>query len=83
MQNPEVQIMFYGKNIAQYQVEVAGQAKITDIVTTENPNYPFVTINIDKSPAGELRFSFKKIVKISLIPIFKRTPSRFLKAPRF
>jgi hypothetical protein len=70
MQNPEVQIMFYGKNIAQYQVEVAGQAKITDIVTTENPNYPFVTINIDKSPAGELRFSFKKIVKISLIPIF-------------
>jgi hypothetical protein len=57
MQNPEV-LCFMVKNCSVPRVRVAGQAKITDIVTTENPNYLFVTINIDKSPAGELRFSF-------------------------
>ncbi|MGO4822523.1 MULTISPECIES: glycoside hydrolase family 13 protein [unclassified Flavobacterium] len=60
MHNPEVQIMFYGKNIAQYQVEVSNSVAIKDIQKTENPNYLFVTINTINSPATELTFSFKK-----------------------
>ena len=59
MQNPELQIMFYGKNIAQYQVTVANSIAITDIKRTENPNYLFVTINTKKVPASDLVFTFK------------------------
>ena len=60
MHNPEVQIMFYGKNIAQYQVEVSNSVAIKDIQKTENPNYLFVTITTNNCPATELTFSFKK-----------------------
>ena len=60
MHNPELQIMFYGKNIAQYQVEVSNSVTIKDIQKTENPNYLFVTITTNNSPATELTFSFKK-----------------------
>jgi glycosidase len=60
MHNPEVQIMFYGKNIAQYQVEVSKEVAIKDIQKTENPNYLFVTITTNNCPATELTFSFKK-----------------------
>lgn len=39
MHNPELQIMFYGKNIAKYQVSVSNSIKITKVQRTENPNY--------------------------------------------
>lgn len=59
MQNPELQIMFYGKNIAQYQVTVSNSIIITNVTRTENPNYLFVTINTKKVPASDLVFTFK------------------------
>ena len=58
MHKPELQIMFYGKNIAQYNPEV-GNAVIKNVVKTENPNYLFVTIDTREVPAGDLVFSFK------------------------
>ena len=45
MKNPEVQIMFYGKNIAKYQVSTSDAIPIVNVKRTENPNYIFVTIN--------------------------------------
>jgi hypothetical protein len=48
------------KTLLSTKVEVAGQAKITDIVTTENPNYLFVTINIDKVLLANYDFHLKK-----------------------
>jgi glycosidase len=65
MQNPELQIMFYGKNIAQFQVTVSNSIVITNITRTENPNYLFVTINTKKVPASDLVFTFKNSNKES------------------
>ncbi len=48
MQNPELQILFYGKDIAQNQVSVSNGIKITNVKRTENPNYIFVTIDTKK-----------------------------------
>jgi len=65
MHNPELQIMFYGKNIAQYQISVSNSIKITDIKKTENPNYLFVTINTKNVPATNCVFTFKNNNKVS------------------
>ncbi|TDE45447.1 alpha-amlyase [Flavobacterium rhamnosiphilum] len=65
MQNPELQIMFYGKNIAQNEVSVSNNIVIKDIKKTENPNYVFVTIDTKNSPASELVFSFSKNKKVA------------------
>jgi hypothetical protein len=59
MQNPELQIMFYGKNIAKNDVSVSNNVVIKNIVKTENPNYLFVTIDTKNLPASDLVFSFK------------------------
>lgn len=64
MHNPELQIMFYGKDIAQYQVTAANSIAITDIKKTENPNYLFVTINTKNLPAASIDFIFKKNNKV-------------------
>ena len=55
----EVQIMFYGKNIALNEVSVSGGVVIKDIHKTENPNYIFVTIDTKNIPPTEITFTFK------------------------
>lgn len=60
MHNPELQILFYGKNIAQYQVSVSIAIAITEVLRTENPNYLFVTINTKNISACDFLFTFKK-----------------------
>ena len=59
MQNPELQIMFYGKDIAKYTPSVSDNVVITNIIKPENPNYVFVTIDTKNIPASDLTFSFK------------------------
>ncbi|TEB40870.1 alpha-amlyase, partial [Flavobacterium circumlabens] len=59
MKNPAVQIMFYGKNIAQYETSVSNNVTIKNVEKTENPNYLFVTIDTQNLKASELVFSFK------------------------
>lgn len=59
MHNPELQVMFYGKNIAQYQPAVSNNIVIKNVVKTENPNYVFVTIDTKNLPASDFVFSFK------------------------
>ena len=65
MHNPELQIMFYGKNIANYYVSVSNSIKITNVKKTENPNYLFVTINTKNVPATNCIFTFKDKNKIA------------------
>ena len=60
MHNPELQILFYGKNIAQNEVSVSNNIVIKDIQKTENPNYVFVTIDTKNIPAQDFVFSFSK-----------------------
>jgi glycosidase len=65
MHNPEVQIMFYGKDIAQYQVATANSVAITNVKRTENPNYLFVTINTKNISATTIDFLFKRNDKVA------------------
>jgi glycosidase len=55
----EVQVMFYGKNIAQNEVSVSNGLTIKSIQKTENPNYLFVTIDTKNVAAKEFVFTFK------------------------
>jgi neopullulanase len=59
MHSPELQVMFYGKNISQYTPSVSNNIVIKNVVRTENPNYIFVTIDTKNVAASDLVFSFK------------------------
>lgn len=48
MKNPELQIMVYGKDVANHQIELSDGVKIKDIQKTDNPNYAFVTVNTNE-----------------------------------
>ncbi|TRX39415.1 glycoside hydrolase family 13 protein [Flavobacterium restrictum] len=65
MHNPELQILFYGKNIAQNDVSVSHNIPILEVKRTENPNYLFVTIDTQKATAQELLFTFSKDKKVA------------------
>ncbi|SHI65568.1 glycoside hydrolase family 13 protein [Flavobacterium haoranii] len=59
MNKSEIQILFYGKNIAQNSVSVSNNVVITNVTKTENPNYLFVTIDTKNVVAQTLKFQFK------------------------
>ena len=55
MHYSQVQILLYGKNIAQYRVE--GDLPITNVLKTENPNYLFVTVDTKGKKADNYTIS--------------------------
>ncbi|MCF8321269.1 MAG: glycoside hydrolase family 13 protein [Flavobacterium sp.] len=55
----EIQIMFYGKNIAQNEISVSNGLTIKSTLKTENPNYLFVTVDTKNVAAQEFVFTFK------------------------
>lgn len=59
----DVQIMFYGKNIAQNEVSVSNGIIIKNIQKTENPNYVFVTIDTKNIASQDFVFTFKNKTK--------------------
>ncbi len=59
MNHSDLQIMFYGKNIAQNEVSVSNNIIIKGIQKTENPNYVFVTIDTKNIAAQDFVFTFK------------------------
>ena len=65
MHNPELQILFYGKNIAENEVAVSNGISIKSIEKTENPNYLFVAIDTKGVAAQEILFSFSKNKKVT------------------
>ena len=60
MNKSEVQVLFYGKNIAENTVSISNNVVITNVTKTENPNYIFVTIDTKNVSAQSLKFTFKK-----------------------
>ncbi|EAZ96548.1 alpha-amylase (neopullulanase) SusA [Flavobacteria bacterium BAL38] len=60
MNKSEVQVLFYGKNIAENTVSISNNVVITNVIKTENPNYIFITIDSKNVSAQTLKFSFKK-----------------------
>ena len=61
MKLSELQLMFYGKNIAEYEVSAPEEMVITNVRKTENPNYVFVTVQTEDLAPGsyDIRFSKK------------------------
>ncbi|NML56571.1 glycoside hydrolase family 13 protein [Chryseobacterium cheonjiense] len=60
MKNPELQILVYGKNIANDQIEFSDGVQIKDIQKVENPNYVFVTVNTNEINVPKFNISIKK-----------------------
>jgi glycosidase len=59
MNKSEIQVLFYGKNIAENTVSISNNVVITNITRTENLNYLFVTIDTKNVAAQTLKFTFK------------------------
>ncbi|WP_366187467.1 glycoside hydrolase family 13 protein [Flavobacterium ovatum] len=66
MKNSELQILFYGKNIAEKEVSVSNDIRIIEVKKTKNQNYLFVTIDTKNVKAQEVQFSFSKKKKQSI-----------------
>ena len=61
MQNKTLQLMFYGEDIASFKPTIADKSiEITGLVKTENPNYLFIDLNLEKASSGTFELLFKK-----------------------
>lgn len=60
MKNPEIQILIYGKDIANNEIEISDGIKPTDIQKVENPNYLFVTVNTNEIKDSSFKINLKK-----------------------
>ncbi|WP_035141074.1 glycoside hydrolase family 13 protein [Flavobacterium daejeonense] len=75
MHNPELQILFYGQNIAQFQITIENSSAITNVKRTDNPNFIFVTIDTRAIQNKIFEFIFKlknRIVFIQKYELKKR-----------
>lgn len=59
MKNPELQILLYGKNIANSQIELSDNIQIKNIQKVENPNYVFITINTNEINTEKFKINQK------------------------
>ena len=59
MEHNKVQLLCYGKDIAQFEV-VAKGITISEVKKTDNPNYLFVTIDTENIAPGKYDLYFKK-----------------------
>ena len=60
METSEIEILFYGKDIAEYSVSTQEEVVINGVIKTENPNYLFVTIETKNLQSQTLHFNFSK-----------------------
>lgn len=68
MKNPELQILVYGKNIANSQIELSDGIQIKNLQKVENPNYIFVTINTNE--INSQRFKINQKIKNKVVSSF-------------
>lgn len=60
MNHSEVQLMFYGKDLAEYTIFGPKDMVISNVRKTENPNYVFVTIQTEGLSPGKYDIRFSK-----------------------
>ncbi|WP_126650202.1 glycoside hydrolase family 13 protein [Chryseobacterium aureum] len=60
MKNPELQILVYGKNVAQNEVTLSDGVQIKDIRKVDNPNYIFITVNTNEINVPKFTINIKK-----------------------
>lgn len=63
MHHSELQILFYGKNIAKYNISTATAGVIKKVLKQENPNYVFIIIDLKWDYPIDLIFLFKRNTK--------------------
>ncbi len=71
MQAEEVQLMFYGIDIATYEPSMTRADVLSKISRTENPNYIFVDLNLKDLEAGIYKIDFKKDGKTAFSKNYK------------
>ena len=59
MKNPGLQILVYGKDIANHQIELSDGVQVKGIQKTENPNYAFVTVNTNEINVPKFNINIK------------------------
>lgn len=69
MKNPELQLLVYGQNIADYRpcVEAPG-VYIASVVQLENPNYLLIYLQVEKAEPGMLTITFSRGKKCLVYP---------------
>ncbi|MDH6253247.1 glycosidase [Chryseobacterium sp. H1D6B] len=60
MKNPQLQILVYGKNIADHEIELSDGVQIKNIQKVENPNYVFLTVNTNEINVSKFKINIKK-----------------------
>lgn len=60
MKNPELQILVYGKDIANQEIELSDSVQIQAIQKVENPNYVFITVNTGEINVPKFKINTKK-----------------------
>lgn len=63
MKNPELQILVYGKDIANSEIALSDGIQIKNIQKVENPNYVFLTVNTDEINVPKFTITSKKDTK--------------------
>lgn len=63
MKNPELQILVYGKNIANNDISLSDGIQIKDLQKVENPNYVFITVNTNEINVPRFTINIKKAKK--------------------
>jgi len=71
MQNTELQIMCYGKDIAQYDVLISDDIKIINVRKTENSNYVFITVDTKNVIARTFNIQFLKRGKVKFSQLYE------------
>lgn len=59
MKNPDLQILVYGKNIANQTLEFSDGVQPKEIKKVENPNYVFVTVNTNEINVPKFKINLK------------------------
>ncbi|HOB25326.1 MAG TPA: glycoside hydrolase family 13 protein, partial [Kaistella sp.] len=78
MKNPELQILVYGKNIANQTIELSNGIQIKELKKVENPNYVFITLNTDEINVPKFKINLKngkKLVNSFDYELKKRNPN--------
>lgn len=60
MKNPDLQILVYGKNIANNEIELSDGIQAKNIQKVENPNYVFITVNTNEINFPSFKINIKK-----------------------
>ncbi|HMU08341.1 MAG TPA: alpha-amylase family glycosyl hydrolase, partial [Kaistella sp.] len=64
MKNPELQILVYGKNIANQTIELSNGIQVKELKKVENPNYVFITLNTDEINVPKFKINLKNGKKL-------------------